>query len=151
MLSGLSGKFEMSVDAKGRVTLPSAFRKQLAAEGTKSIKLVPFSGCLNGFTEEGFKQWVDGLFNVGDKCYNPRDAKDVRLHDGLWQSAITIDLDSAGRVALGKLSADKRERLGLSGDVIITGLDDHFAIWNAEGWHEKYDDFDNDLDALMFG
>ena len=101
MLSGLSGKFEMAVDAKGRVTLPSAFRKQLAAEGTKSIKLVPFSGCLNGFTEEGFKQWVDGLFNVGDKCYNPRDAKDVRLHDGLWQSAITIDLDSAGRVALG--------------------------------------------------
>ena len=60
----LTGAYPMSVDAKGRVTLPAVFRKQLVDETNKTILLVPFDGCVNGFTREGFKAWVDGLFAV---------------------------------------------------------------------------------------
>ena len=51
----LTGAYPMSVDAKGRVTLPAVFRKQLVDETNKTILLVPFDGCVNGFTREGFK------------------------------------------------------------------------------------------------
>ena len=37
----LTGAYPMSVDAKGRVTLPAVFRKQLVDETNKTILLVP--------------------------------------------------------------------------------------------------------------
>ena len=93
----LTGAYPMSVDAKGRVTLPAVFRKQLVDETNKTILLVPFDGCVNGFTREGFKAWVDGLFEYADHHFDPRNRKDVMLKRGLMGSAVEIDVDSAGR------------------------------------------------------
>ena len=148
----LTGAYPMSVDAKGRVTLPAVFRKQLVDETNKTILLVPFDGCVNGFTREGFKAWVDGLFEYGDHHFDPRNRKDVMLKRGLMGSAVEIDVDSAGRVALGKLDVKPgtREKLGLVGDVTVVGADDHFEVWNSEKWDEQQADFEADLELLLY-
>lgn len=149
----LTGAYPMSVDAKGRVTLPAVFRKQLVDETSKTILLVPFDGCVNGFTREGFKAWVDGLFEYGDHHFDPRNRKDVMLKRGLMGSAVEVDIDSAGRVALGKLDAvkaDTREKYGLAGDVTVVGADDHFEVWNTEKWNEQQADFEMDLESLLY-
>lgn len=148
----LTGAYPMSVDAKGRVTLPAVFRKQLVDETNKTILLVPFDGCVNGFTREGFKAWVDGLFEYGDHHFDPRNRKDVMLKRGLMGSAVEIDVDSAGRVALGKLDVKPgtREKLGLVGDVTVVGADDHFEVWNSEKWDEQQADFEADLESLLY-
>ena len=149
----LTGAYPMSVDAKGRVTLPAVFRKQLVDETNKTILLVPFDGCVNGFTREGFKAWVDGLFEYGDHHFDPRNRKDVMLKRGLMGSAVEIDIDSAGRVALGKLDAvkaDTREKYGLVGDVTVVGADDHFEVWSTEKWNEQQADFEMDLESLLY-
>ena len=98
----LAGSYPMSVDAKARVTLPAVFRKQLVDGDKKTIYLVPLNGCVNGFTPEGFEAYVDGLFEYGDNHFDPRSRDDVRLRTGLWARAVEVDIDSAGRVALGK-------------------------------------------------
>ena len=148
----LTGAYPMSVDAKGRVTLPAVFRKQLVDETNKTILLVPFDGCVNGFTREGFKAWVDGLFEYGDHHFDPRNRKDVMLKRGLMGSAVEIDVDSAGRVALGKLDAKPgtREKLGLVADVTVVGADDHFEVWNTEEWNRQQADFEMDLESLLY-
>lgn len=148
----LTGAYPMSVDAKGRVTLPAVFRKQLVDETNKTILLVPFDGCVNGFTREGFKAWVDGLFEYGDHHFDPRNRKDVMLKRGLMGSAVEIDVDSAGRVALGKLDVKPgtREKLGLVADVTVVGADDHFEVWNAEEWNRQQADFEMDLESLLY-
>ena len=148
----LTGAYPMSVDAKGRVTLPAVFRKQLVDEANKTILLVPFDGCVNGFTREGFKAWVDGLFEYGDHHFDPRNRKDVMLKRGLMGSAVEIDVDSAGRVALGKLDvkAGTREKLGLVADVTVVGADDHFEVWNTEEWNRQQADFEMDLESLLY-
>ena len=142
----------MSVDAKGRVTLPAVFRKQLVDETNKTILLVPFDGCVNGFTREGFKAWVDGLFEYGDHHFDPRNRKDVMLKRGLMGSAVEIDVDSAGRVALGKLDVKPgtREKLGLVADVTVVGADAHFEVWNTEEWNKQQADFEMDLESLLY-
>ena len=148
----LTGAYPMSVDAKGRVTLPAVFRKQLVDETNKTILLVPFDGCVNGFTREGFKAWVDGLFESGDHHFDPRNRKDVMLKRGLMGSAVEIDVDSAGRVALGKLDVKPgtREKLGLVADVTVVGADDHFEVWNTEEWNRQQADFEMDLESLLY-
>ena len=148
----LTGAYPMSVDAKGRVTRPAVFRKQLVDETNKTILLVPFDGCVNGFTREGFKAWVDGLFEYGDHHFDPRNRKDVMLKRGLMGSAVEIDVDSAGRVALGKLDVKPgtREKLGLVADVTVVGADDHFEVWNTEEWNRQQADFEMDLESLLY-
>lgn len=148
----LTGAYPMSVDAKGRVTLPAVFRKQLVDETNKTILLVPFDGCVNGFTREGSKAWVDGLFEYGDHHFDPRNRKDVMLKRGLMGSAVEIDVDSAGRVALGKIDVKPgtREKLGLVADVTVVGADDHFEVWNTEEWNRQQADFEMDLESLLY-
>ena len=148
----LTGAYPMSVDAKGRVTLPAVFRKQLVDETNKTILLVPFDGCVNGFTREGFKAWVDGLFEYGDHHFDPRNRKDVMLKRGLMGSAVEIDVDSAGRVALGKLDVKPgtREKLGLVADVTVVGAADPFEVWNPAEWNRQQADFEMDLESLLY-
>ena len=146
----MTGTYPMNVDGKARITFPSPFRKEV----DKRIKLVPVKDCVYGFTPEGFDAWVEGLFTYGDRQYNPRDTKDVKLRRGLYARAVDADNDSAGRIALGKLDVAKpgrREALGLVGEVMVIGSGDHFEVWNADKWRAEQESFEDDLDALMFG
>lgn len=148
----LTGSYPMSVDAKARITLPAVFRKQLLTDDNKTIKLVPFGGCVNGFTPEGFKAFVDSLF-AADGGLNPRDKEDVRLKRLMVSRAVEVDVDSAGRVALGKLDASRpgtREKFGLTGDVVVIGNDDRFEVWDASKWAAMNEDADDELDSLLY-
>ena len=146
----LIGAYPMSVDAKARVTLPSAFRRQM----DKTIVLVPFAGHVNGFTQQDFTTWLNGLFDHGEERFNPRDRRDAKLKSGILGAALEVDLDSAGRLALGKLDASKpgsRERLGLTADVGGVGQEDHFEVWNAQKWNAEQESFEEDIDSLLYG
>lgn len=149
----LTGSYPMSVDAKGRITLPAVFRKQLVEDEKRTIKLIPYGGRVNGFTPEGFKRFVDGLFEVGGEQYDARDPRQEKLKRGLTARAVEVDIDSAGRVALGKLDASRagtRERFGLFGEVVVVGADDHFEVWDATEWEAEQESLDEELDALLY-
>ena len=144
----------MTVDAKARVTLPAVFRKQLVEGDKKTIYLLPMKECVNGFTPAGLEQFIDGLFiERGENRFDPRSRRDVQLKTRLWASAVEVDIDSAGRVALGKLDGTKpgtRERLGLTADVTVVGAGDHFEVWNTEQWNATQESFEDELDALLY-
>lgn len=150
----LAGSYPMSVDAKARVTLPVVFRKQLVDGDKKTIYLLPMKECVNGFTPAGLEQFIDGLFiERGENRFDPRSRRDVQLKTRLWASAVEVDIDSAGRVALGKLDGTKpgtRERLGLTADVTVVGAGDHFEVWNTEQWNATQESFEDELDALLY-
>ncbi len=150
----LAGSYPMSVDAKARVTLPAVFRKQLVDGDKKTIYLLPMKECVNGFTPAGLEQFIDGLFiERGENRFDPRSRRDVQLKTRLWASAVEVDIDSAGRVALGKLDGTKpgtRERLGLTADVTVVGAGDHFEVWNTEQWNATQENFEDELDALLY-
>jgi MraZ protein len=72
----------------------------------------------------------------------------------LTGSAVPVDIDSAGRIALGKVDAcdaTARTRLGLERDVTVVGVEDHFEVWNTQRWEEQQANLADDLDELMFG
>lgn len=150
----LVGSFPMSVDSKARVTLPATFRKEMCEGDSKTIYLVPMKESVEGFTPAGFEAWIDSLFKKEGEGYDSRSRKDVLLRRSLTSRAVPVDIDSAGRVALGKLDASKpgtREKYGLTGDVTIIGATDHFEVWNTEKWNEQQAAVDDELEELMFG
>lgn len=143
----LTGTFQRSLDSKSRFTLPAEIRKELSDQ----VCLIPLSGVLYGFTPEGFRAWVNSQFEHDGKTFNPSSRRDVRLKLGLTSRAKTIDVDSAGRIALGKVGAEVLAKLDLGRDLCIIGADDHFEVWNAEKWAIEDALLDADLDDLMFG
>jgi MraZ protein len=150
----LVGSFPMSVDSKARVTLPATFRKEMCEGDSKTIYLVPMKESVDGFTPAGFEAWIDSLFNKDGEGFDTRNRKDVLLRRSLTSRAVSVDIDSAGRVALGKLDASKpgtREKYGLTGDVTVIGADDHFEVWNTEKWNESQEAIDEELEELLFG
>lgn len=140
----LTGSRKHSLDSKVRLTLPADMRREF----DEKVCLVPLNDALYGFTREGHRAWVAGFFPDG---FNQTSQRDVQLRKGLNARTVTVDIDSAGRIALGKVPEGVRAKLGLAGEVVVVGNDDHFELWNAEKWEKAQADFDDDLEALMYG
>ena len=143
------GAKRCNLDAKLRLTLPADFRKELG----EKVCLIPFNDCLYGFTPENYRAWVESLFERDGHHFDARSRKDVRLRRGISASTVQLDVDSAGRIALGKLDSyqpGKREGLGLVKDVTVIGDWDHFEVWNTQRWQEEQESYENDLDGLLF-
>lgn len=139
----LTGSKKHSLDAKLRLTLPAEYRREFDTR----VCLLPLKDAVFGFTPEAHKAYVESQFPHG---YSATSRRDVALRRGLNGATVTVDIDSAGRVALSKLPDAERERLGLSGEVMVVGNDDHFEVWNPATWQEINETFAEDLDALMF-
>jgi len=147
----LYGSKQYNLDAKARLTLPANYRKQFE---DNMLLLVPLKDALYGFTPERFGQWVNSFFEKDGKKFDSGNRKHVDLRRMLTASAVPLEIDSAGRIALGKIDASDataRARLGLERDVTVVGVEDHFEVWNTQRWQEKQADVADKLDALMFG
>lgn len=139
----LTGAKKHTLDAKERLTLPADYRREFASK----VCLLPLKDALYGFTPEAHKAYVESQFPNG---FSPTSRRDVALRRGLNGRTVTVDIDSAGRVALSKVADAERARLGLTGEVMIVGNDDHFEVWNTEAWESSQEVFASDLDDLMF-
>lgn len=141
----LTGNTRLSLDSKVRFTLPADYRKEFA-DGR--VVLVPIEDALWGFTPEGHKAYVKSLFPDG---FNPRNKRDAMLKRYMTVRSKTVELDSAGRLNLGKIDAGIREKVGIEHDIVVAGNDDHLEIWSAAKWDEELGSLDaEDLDALLF-
>lgn len=141
----LTGEFQHSLDPKVRLTLPASFRKQL----DKSVVLVPvpFENAIYGFTPEGHEAWVQSYFPEG---FNPRSRRDQQLRRKLNAAAVTVEIDQAGRVALGKLPDGTLAKRKIEREVTVIGNADHFEIWAPAEYAAVSAQYAEDEDDLFF-
>lgn len=162
----LTGAKPVSMDAQGRITLPSDVRDELRAaaaeeqgcseaDGSKKapvvkVCLIPLHGALWGFTPAGHREYVAKCFSDANGFSN-RSVSADKLRRALTARTVTIELDKSGRLALSKLSAATLEKLGIEHDVYVVGNDDHLEIWAASAWADVADELsDEELDAMLF-
>ena len=141
-MAGLHGEYRHKLDAKGRLSLPAAFRKALSSESL-IVTQSPKGECLYVFEVEAFDAWVKSLFaRFGG--FDPSNVRHVKQRKLLNSRANDIVIDASGRIGL---SPSMRSAAGLEKDVVLVGDSDHFEIWDASRWDEFCEDAD--LDSLF--
>lgn len=114
------GEYEHTIDAKGRLIIPSKLRDAL---GDSFIIAKGLDGCLTVYSQE---QWAIMENKLQALPMNQPEARAyVRF---FFSGAMEGELDRQGRVML---PANLREYAGLTKDVIITGAGNRLEIWDV--------------------
>lgn len=133
----LFGEFRFKVDAKGRIALPSKFRKVLPNDLIVSRELT--DECLYVFTQDSFNDWVNQLFEDRFGGYNASDRKHVMMRSKLKSRADEVEIDSSGRIML---KPELRMACNVMREAVLVGNTGHFEIWNADTYDKAMDDID---------
>ncbi|MBI4551648.1 MAG: division/cell wall cluster transcriptional repressor MraZ [Candidatus Latescibacteria bacterium] len=117
------GSYTYAVDHKGRVNIPTKFRKSLPSE-TEEILVVTrgLEGCLFVYPLDEWQRVEEKLRALPMTLQNTRYF--VRM---LTSQATMVSIDKQGRVALPKSLLDLAK---IENEVLIVGTLDRFEFWN---------------------
>ncbi|MBQ9266694.1 MAG: division/cell wall cluster transcriptional repressor MraZ [Clostridia bacterium] len=130
----LIGEYSHSIDAKGRVIVPSKFRTEL---GERFILTKGFDGCLYGYSLEEWKAIEEKIKTL--PLVTGKDARNFTRF--FFSSAIECELDSQGRILI---SQGLREFAGLEKDIVTIGVSSRIEIWSKAKWEAYNNDQDSD-------
>lgn len=133
----LNGEFRFKIDAKGRMSLPSKFRKAMAADLV--VTRNPQDECLYVFEQSEFNAWVIRVLTKALDEFDDTNARHLALRRKMKSRARDVEVDASGRIML---AADQRSAVGIERDVVIVGNMGYFEIWDAT----RYDEMDADID-----
>jgi MraZ protein len=124
---GFVGQFQHSLDAKGRLILPSKFRPEFERGGHVSPNT---EGCVALWTLGEFSRQME------ERLQQSRiGGSSARQQVRYWSSnSSDVEFDKQGRFALPNAIRDYGQ---LSGDVLIVGAIDHIELWNPSTYAEK--------------
>ncbi|PZS21108.1 MAG: cell division/cell wall cluster transcriptional repressor MraZ [Acidimicrobiales bacterium] len=119
------GEFEHSLDVKGRVILPVAFRPHFAAGGYLS----KFdSGCLALWEPAELEKEMETLLAQAATSPELRDLARVRA-----AGTHEVEVDRQGRLPI---PIRLREFARLDGEVLVVGAINHVELWPPVRWRE---------------
>lgn len=141
------GNIEAKTDAKGRVFLPSVFRKTLQAAGEDKLVLRKdvHEDCLVLYPESVWNEQMDSLRNR----LNRWNRQQQQVFRQFVIDAEEVTLDSNGRFILSQRFQDM---LGVTQSVRFIGIGDTIEIWSEEKAKEMEngkEDFANELEFMM--
>lgn len=125
------GRYQHTVDPKGRVSIPSKYRDLLAQYDGSTLVVVPNESALEVHPLE---EWERIEQRIGEKSMFDADLRKIgRLY---ISRAREVELDGAGRILI---PPDSRSQAGLARDVTLMGPGrKFFEIWDR-GRFEEYE------------
>ena len=116
------GRYEASVDPKGRIHLPAKIRDALIKSFTSPLILTISDRCLAGFPAE---QWLRKYEEIEASEYTPSKGDLLRA---ITENAVECPIKN-GRILI---PAWLREYAGIERDVVIVGRIKKIEIWAVE-------------------
>jgi len=131
------GEFNHTIDEKGRVTIPSRFRPELARGVVLTRGL---DGCLALYPNA---EWETLAQQLKALPLTDRRARDFRRF--MFGSATEAVPDRQGRVLI---PAYLRQYAAIDGEVTVVGMNTYIEIWNSETWQAMRQAVEKDEDNL---
>jgi MraZ protein len=120
------GRYEHSLDIKGRVILPAKFRAQFEKGGYLAQQS---EGCLALWDPEEFDRQMEVMLERAES------GRANRNRARLWASTShEVEIDRQGRMAI---PAHLRAFAGLESEVLVHGAIDRVELWNPPSWVER--------------
>ncbi len=130
-MEGFFGQYNVNLDQKGRIALPSRLRP-VTVEGAQAnhefILTKGLDGCLALYPED---QWQTIQQRLGSHNFNRRD---YRFFSRMLHSvAVNITLDRQGRLLI---PSHLQEDAGLTREVLVIGVNRWIEFWDPKRYRE---------------
>jgi len=131
------GRFEYTIDPKGRVNIPSRFREQLSDTGMETVVITNYSGCIYAYPSEEWERIEQKLASKVSSVNRKKNAF-VRFFVG---GAVEVSPDKQGRILI---PPSLRSYAGLDKEVVILGMPNRFEIWDRQRWDVEVSRFEKE-------
>ena len=126
------GKFNHTIDEKGRLTIPACFRDELA-EG--AYITLGFDNNLMCMSQHNLD-----LLSHKIRTHNIMNEDARKQRRIIYSYAALVEIDKMGRILIPQ---NLRELINLEPNVVINGAGDYFEIWSASQWNSESDELLN--------
>jgi MraZ protein len=138
----LVGTYECKADAKGRIMMPIAIKKQLASTLTNGfvLKRAVFNACLELYP---VKEWKKLMEKVNDlNRFNKKNNDFIRRFTA---GVKTVEIDTSGRILIPK---DLVNYAHISKEVVVSSTVNILEIWDKSLYESAIDEAALDFGAL---
>ena len=124
------GRYQHTVDPKGRLSVPAKYRDALAQYDGHTLIVVPNGHAIEVYPIEEWEQ-LEARINGQSSMFNQELRKLGRLY---VSRAKDVELDGAGRILL---PPDTRQAVGIQRDVTLVGIGrKFFEVWDRTRFDE---------------
>ncbi|MDY0131385.1 MAG: division/cell wall cluster transcriptional repressor MraZ [Desulforegulaceae bacterium] len=131
------GSSSHKLDQKGRLSVPSRFKKDIESEETPVLYLTRMDNCIRAYPES---KWIEIENNF--KNQKIKTEKMRRFFRTFIGGVAECELDKQSRIIIPQ---SLRDYAGLEKDVVLVGVLEHFEIWSKENWQLENDKLAEDL------
>jgi len=134
------GRFEHTIDGKGRISIPAKFREILTKKYEDRVVVTNFDHCLIAFPEEEWSMLEQkaGSFSLMRK-------ETSAFFRFFYSSASDCVIDKQGRLLIPQTL---REYANLQKDVVLVGEGKRIEIFAKERWLEEARKAEEDFDKI---
>ena len=119
----MTGTYEHSIDAKGRLFIPAKLREEL---GVTFYLAMGVDECLAIYPQETWNRFTEKFASLP--------MSQSAAMRPLFANASKCELDSQGRIVIPQ---KLRKYAGLEKYAVIIGFNDRAEIWSAETWNAR--------------
>lgn len=119
----MTGTYEHSIDAKGRLFIPAKLREEL---GVTFYLAMGVDECLAIYPQETWNRFTEKFASLP--------MSQSAAMRPLFANASKCELDSQGRIVIPQ---KLRKYAGLEKNAVIIGVNDRAEIWSAETWNAR--------------
>lgn len=127
----MTGKFEHTIDAKGRLFIPAKLREEL---GTSFQVAIGANRDEGGEASKYLVLYPKEVWRQLEEKINALPSGQAALADVLLAYAAPCEPDSQSRILIPQTL---REYAGLQRDVVITGSSNKAKIWDRDTWERR--------------
>ncbi len=126
---------QLTLDPKGRLTLPAQLRQALKLAKVSSLVAVANQGNRGGlslYTPDDYRRVVKGRVRDAD----PFDRKTIMYLRAVDSTSQTVNIDGNGRILIPPLL---RKLAGLDRELVAFSSMDWFEVWDSGRWDRAFD------------
>jgi MraZ protein len=136
------GRFDYSIDAKGRVNIPAKFRKAMSPEAAETVIICRApNGCLRVYPSD---EWAKIEADIASRPETPESLRHKRL---LFSTISDSVFDAQGRISL---TPAQMSIASITKELTLVGQGDCIEIWDTAKYNAYLEAEEGNFDAMFF-